>query len=332
MHSAVADGDTIAVCTALDAGYLPLVLVVATSMAASATPGSRIAFHVLYDGPESWVVRRIARWRHPQVEIILHRLPNPFAQTGTISGFPPSTLFRFVVPRVLAELDRVIYLDVDLIVEADLKGLFEAPLSGQPIGAVVDVRMVDEALTSHPQRQTARDSTHAYLRDVLGFASTAELLGCIQAGVAVLDLRQLRELGYEQRMTDTVMRLRDRLRFADQCAINAAFRGRMALLDPRWNVLPEALVDDMWDEVAPELADVVNMQRSEPRIIHFAYRKPWRRWGLPGSERWWLHARRAGLGPYFAWQFLATRAKIEFGTLRRKLASKARRSGPSRQA
>jgi hypothetical protein len=36
MPRAVADDDTIAVCTALDAGYLPLVLVVATSIAASA--------------------------------------------------------------------------------------------------------------------------------------------------------------------------------------------------------------------------------------------------------------------------------------------------------
>jgi lipopolysaccharide biosynthesis glycosyltransferase len=319
MPSAVAGGGSIAVCTALDAGYLPLVLVVAHSMAASAAPDSHVVFHVLYDGPDSWVVRRIERWRHPQVDIVLHRLPNPFAPIGTINGFPPSTLFRFVVPRLLAELDRVIYLDVDLIVEADLKALFHAPLDGKPIGAAVDVRMVDEALTSHPHRQATRDGTHGYLRDVLGFASAAEMLGCIQAGVTVLDLNQLRELGYEQRMADTMLRLRDLLRFADQCAINTAFRGQIALLDPRWNVLPEALVDDMWDDLAPELTGVVALQRSEPRIIHFAYRKPWRRWGLPGSDRWWLHARRAGLGPYFAWQFLAARATIELSTLRNKL-------------
>lgn len=331
MHAAVAGGGTVAVCTALDAGYLPLVLVVATSIAASAAPGRHIAFHVLYDGPDSWVVRRIAQWRHPQVDIILHRLPNPFAEVGTIGGFPPSTLFRFVIPRVLADLDRVIYLDVDLIVEADLDALFRAPLDGKPIGAVIDMRSIDEALTSDPHRQAARDRTYAYLRDVLGFANAAEMLGYVQAGVTVLDLRQLREIGYEQRMTDTVTRLRDALWFADQCATNAAFHGNIALLDPRWNVLPEALVDGMWGAVIPELAPIIAQQRREPGIIHFAYRKPWRRWGLPASDRWWRHVRRAGLGLYFLRQFLAARAAIEFGTLRDKLRRGAKRPRSSRQ-
>lgn len=319
MTNVVAGGDTIAVCTALDAGYLPLVLVVATSIAASASPGSRVVFHVLYDGPDNWAVGRIGRWRHPQVEIVLHRLPNPFAGIGVVSRFPPSTLFRFAVPRVLAHLDRLIYLDVDLIVEADLGELFRADIEGKPLGAAIDIRMVDEALTGHSHRQTLRNQTHAYLRDVLGFENDQAMLGYIQAGVTVLDLRQLREIGYEQRMLDTIVQLRDVLQFADQCAINAAFRGQIALLDPRWNVMPEALSDDMWDEVVPELAPALALQRREPRIIHFAYRKPWRRWGLPASDRWWHHARRAGLGPYFAGQFIATRVRIELDTVRRKL-------------
>ena len=106
----------------------------------------------------------------------------------------------------------------------------------------------------------------------------------------------------------------------------AAFRGQIAPLDPRWNVVPEALVDGMWGDLTPELTSVVALQRREPRIIHFAYRKPWRRSGLPGSDRWWVHTRQAGLGPYFAWQFLVNRARIEFSTLRSKLQRKARRS------
>lgn len=319
MHGAVAGDDSIAVCTAVDAGYLPLVLVVATSIAASASPGSRVVFHVLYDGPDNWAVDRLRRWRHPQVEIVLHRLPNPFAGIGVVSRFPPSTLFRFAVPRVLAQLDRVIYLDVDLIVEADLGELFRTELEGKPLGAAIDVRMVDEALTSASHRQALRRQTHAYLRDALGFEDDQAMLSYIQAGVTVLDLHQLREIGYEQRMVDTVVRLRDALQFADQCATNAALRGQIALLDPRWNVMPEALSDDMWDEVIPELAPALALQRQDPRIIHFAYRKPWRRWGLPASDRWWHHARRAGLGPYYAGQFIAHRTRVELGALRKRL-------------
>jgi lipopolysaccharide biosynthesis glycosyltransferase len=319
MHSAVAGGDTVAVCTALDAGYLPLVLVVATSIAASAAPTSRVVFHVLYDGPDSWVVRRIERWRHPQVEIVLHQLPNPFTEIGIISGFPSATLFRFAVPRILADLDRVIYLDVDLVVETDLRALHDVDLGGNPLGAAVDLHTVDSALTIHSDRQAARADAYAYLHDTLGFRSPAEMLGYVQAGVMVLDLQRLREMDYEQRMTGMVQQLKHAVRFADQCLTNMAFRGQITLVDPRWNVRPEGLADDLWGEVIPELAPAIVNQRREPWIIHFANRKPWQRWGLPGSDRWWRHARRAGLGPYYAGRFIAHRVRTELHALRNRL-------------
>lgn len=319
MHAAVAGGDTIAVCTALDAGYLPLVLVVATSIAASAAPGSRVAFHVLYDGPDNWVVRRIAGWRHPQVEIVLHRLPNPYAHFGKIGGLPPSTLFRFAVPEVLADLDRAIYLDADLIVEADLGPLFHAPLGGKPIGACLDIRLIDRALTAAPDRQRLREDARDYLRNVLGLATDDAMRTYVQAGVALFDLRQLRQIGYAGRMNDTMQRLGGALRFADQCALNAEFRGSIAILDPRWNVFPEALPGGEWDDVIPELRSAVAAQRSDPRVIHFADLKPWRRKGLPGSISWWRHARRAGLGPHFAWQFIVARSQAKLQRLRKLL-------------
>jgi lipopolysaccharide biosynthesis glycosyltransferase len=319
MSNAGAGGDSIAVCTALDAGYLPLVLVVATSIAASASPTSRVVFHVFYDGPDSRFVRQVERWRHPQVEIVLHRLPNPYAHFGTIGGLPPSTLFRLVVPEGLPQLDRAIYLDCDLIVEADLADLFHTPLNGKPIGAVVDIRFIDRALTSHPDRQRLRDDTRGYLHRVLGFDTDEAISTYVQAGVALLDLGQLRRIGYASRMADTLHRLRDELLFADQCATNAAFGGDITLLDPRWNVFPEALPGGAWDDVIPALRPAVAAQRRDPRIIHFAYLKPWRHPGLPGSTRWWRHARRAGLGPFYAWQFIAARSRAKLDRLRRLL-------------
>ncbi|ODT08999.1 MAG: hypothetical protein ABS35_43945 [Kaistia sp. SCN 65-12] len=316
MPNAAAGGDAIAVCTALDAGYLPLVLVVATSIAASALPSSRVAFHVLYDGPDTWAVRQVQRWRHPRLEIVLHRLPNPYAHIGTLGGYPPSTLFRFAVPQVLAELDRVIYLDVDLIVEADLGELFHVSLDGKPMGAVRDIRLIDRALTSAPDRQRLRDDTRDYLRTALGFDTDDAMLNYVQAGVAVLDLRQLRDLDYASRMHDTVRRLGRALRYADQCATNAAFRGDIAILDPRWNVFPEALPGGEWPDLIPQLRAAVAAQRSGPRIIHFAYLKPWRHLGLPGGDRWWRHARRTGLGPYYLCQLIAARAGMRWNRLR----------------
>jgi lipopolysaccharide biosynthesis glycosyltransferase len=324
MTEATAGGGSVAVCTALDAGYLPLALVVATSIAASAAPGRRIAFHILYDGPDNWAVRRLQKWRNAAVEIILHRLPNPYDRYGTIGGFPPSTLFRFVAPEVLNHLDRAIYLDCDLIVEADLGELFDTHLDGKPLGAAQDLRLIDEALTTDPARAELQNGTRAYLSEMLGFETREAMLTYVQAGVAVLDLQKLRGIGYRERMEGTLERLGNQLRFADQCALNAAFVGDIAILDPRWNVMPEA-IGNMWSELIPELKAAATLQRQDPRIIHFAYRKPWRRWGLPGSDRWWRHARKAGLGPHYALQFIVSRARIELATLRRKISGRLKK-------
>ncbi|MDB5540482.1 MAG: hypothetical protein JWQ89_2209 [Devosia sp.] len=320
MHASTGGaGDEIIVCTALDENYLPLAPIVATSIAASAAPGRRVAFHILYDGPDNWVTRRLLRWRHPAVEVVLHRLQNPYAGFGEVSGLPPSTLFRFVVPEVLERLDRAIYLDADLIVEADLGELYHSPLHGRPLGAALDIRVVDEAINPLPEWRQRREAMRNYLVGTLGFDGPDSMRGYVQAGVALLDLSKLRELGYTARMIDTMRRLGDALRHADQCAINAAFVGEITILDPRWNVTPEALAVGMWDNVAPELRPAVASQRRDPRIIHFAGRKPWRRRSMTAGDRWWRHARRSGVAHHFARQYLVDRT---WGNLAKLLRSR----------
>lgn len=49
----------IVVASAVDAAYPPLAEVVATSIAASASSGRPVHYHVLYDGPDSAATRRL---------------------------------------------------------------------------------------------------------------------------------------------------------------------------------------------------------------------------------------------------------------------------------
>ncbi|MBK8083854.1 MAG: hypothetical protein IPK28_08470 [Devosia sp.] len=141
----------IVVANAVDASFLPLVEIVATSIAASATSGRPVDYHVLYDGPDSPAAARLVGWRAGPVAIHLHRVVNPFTGLGRISGYPPSTLFRLAIEDVLADCGRVLYLDTDLLVRADLGELFDTPLDGAAIGAAPDIGAIENTLLRRPE-------------------------------------------------------------------------------------------------------------------------------------------------------------------------------------
>lgn len=298
MHAATTP---IVVASAVDQGYLPLALVVATSIARHARPDRPVEYHVLYDGPDHWAVDKLQRLARGPVTVIVHRLANPWDRFGVINGFPPSTLFRLAIPDVLAGHDRAIYLDCDLIVEADLGPLFDADLGGMPVGAVPCVLTTISAVSNGIARSNGVwVNTATYFADVLGLATPEQQLAYRQCGVQLLDLKALREMNYAGQMTDTVEQLGDRLAYCDQCAANIVLRDRFAEIEPRWNTAPFALHRSAPDISPPELRDLLLAQRA-PGILHFGGEKPWHQLVMPGTFRWW----RVALASEASGHFLA---------------------------
>src|SRR5262249_47482849 len=87
-------------------------------------------------------LRHIVASRLPRVtlEIIafdatqLDRFPAPLGNTHV----PRATYARFLLPELLPNVDRVIYLDCDLLVHHDLADLYELSIGSNPLGAVLD--------------------------------------------------------------------------------------------------------------------------------------------------------------------------------------------------
>jgi lipopolysaccharide biosynthesis glycosyltransferase len=285
----------IIVASATDAGFLPFVEVVATSIAASAAPDRAVHYHILYAGPPNWRTRRLRRFRRGPVTIHLHPMQNPWQRFGTINGFPPSTLLRLSLQDELPpEIERVIYLDLDLVVERDLGALFDLPLHGHAIGAAVDT--IVARLLANP----GNAKFHHYLRHTLELGDATATYG--QAGVMLIDLPALRRSGFQRKMTDALQRFGKELVYVDQCAMNHVLKGDYEVIPSHWNVLRGS--------IATEPA---------PGIIHFAGDKPWQKLGMPGGDRWWKHARSLPTFPLFVWRFIRERSRIEVKALLQRL-------------
>jgi lipopolysaccharide biosynthesis glycosyltransferase len=165
---------------------------------------------------------------------------------------------RFLLPDLLPEVARVLYLDADTLVLSPLAPLFATDLGGAPLGAVPNVVMAD---------QRARLLA-------LGLDDYRQFLN---SGVLLLDLDRFREEG----ATSTLLRIAatraDDLLWPDQDTLNLVFAGRWHALHPRWNAQ-----NTFWSEpaVAAEILGTGPLAeaRRSPAILHFegpSLCKPW---------------------------------------------------------
>ncbi len=198
--------------------------------------------------------RSLARFPNHSLQVRVFAAPagrvlplNPLAHY-TIDTWTRLWVEEFFPP----EVDRVLYLDGDIVVLGDISPLWNADLGGALLGTV-DI----------PGAQ--RGVTHLEMRAEDGY---------FNAGVLLIDLHQWRA----SRAIDTVLGYVDSYpeRVAidvDQEALNACFHDRRKRLDFKWNVVWSFFHEPSELPLAREEIEAI---RREARIIHFnSIPKPW---------------------------------------------------------
>ncbi|MGV3492211.1 MAG: glycosyltransferase family 8 protein [Devosia sp.] len=311
--------DPIVIATSSDMAYLPFALVVLESIARTANRNRPIEFHLLYDGPDHWALEQLRRFKRRPIEVIIHRVANPFGVLGEINAFPPSTFFRHAIPDVLAHHDRALYLDLDIIVQLDLGPLFDADLKGNVIGGAPCTNTIIGALLSPHFGALPGDPLNYhwrwYFREILGQTRDEDFINFVQCGILLIDLELHRRMRLDQQMLSTAIEMQGRLYHAQQGVLNKLLIGKMTLLDPKWNRPAESLFPEKEAMAPPMMRDMVRRQRLEPGILHFGGKKPWFFHDLPGAREWWSAALRSkarwfavGLWWGHAWKATSIRA------------------------
>lgn len=200
------------------------------------------------------------------------------------SGLGSASLFRLLVGEVLpATLQRVLYLDVDTLIEDDIRPLLHSELRA----TAAAVRSVHYPVVS----------TYGALDNWphLGLDPRAAYFN---SGVLLLNLDKWREAEIGHRALDHLRSPYSRGNLADQEALNVALAGRWEELDPRWNVQSPFLADNRsihvwWSD------DQIREARESPAIIHYLDRpKPWHRDAThPWKDRWRSVAAETAFAP-----------------------------------
>lgn len=191
-------------------------------------------------------------------ELCAHRIPPDWIDgLPRLRAIPPLMWYRIYLPDLLPELDRVLYLDCDMLVVGDLTPLWRTGLDGHYLAAVSNVLERD-----------ARD----WPRE-LGLERAGDYFN---SGLLLLNLAALRRDGMPARLAAFGRESGRRLRWPDQDALNALLARRRLPLHPRWNCqnslfyYPEARRTFGADAIAEAVSD--------PAILHFeggGIVKPW---------------------------------------------------------
>ncbi len=168
--------------------------------------------------------------------------PKEFKLPLDYSSFPLNIYIRLFIPHFIpVQIEKAIYLDVDIIVLEDISKLWETNIGNKVIAGVVD----RSGLVSNEWLGIKN------YKD-LGISPDAKYYN---SGLLLIDPQKWRQLNITQKVIKCI---HDNITFADfpdQYGLNVVFADQWFELDPRWNSQAMLAIE-------------------KPFIIHFTGRKP----------------------------------------------------------
>lgn len=272
-----------AIVTAADSKYLPAACCALLSCVRDGKAESQASFFLLACGVNARDVedaRSFLKNQGASVEIVAigaDRL-KPFRIDSYVSA---ATYSRLVLPEIFDDRwGRLLYLDADTRAMVGVQTLLNANLNGKPIGAVHDYLQYFCYGIGDSRTRLALRSDAPYFN----------------AGVICFDWRVTMASGLMQRAQAFALESAHLCSSHDQDALNKAFEGAWAPLDPRWNLMTVAIPENVLRLDYPE--------RLHPYISHFAGSvKPWMA-NFPGRfehhRAWYRNLLRDSPWPQFA--------------------------------
>jgi len=173
--------------------------------------------------------------------------------------------YRLLLPELLPEVDRIIYIDCDIVVRQDLSALYSmVNLSGKYLAAVYEAPIENQA-----QRW--------------------ESLGCdpgqyFNSGFLVMNLERMRKESVSKSLIEVLHR--EYLEFPDQDALNIVCKGRVLPLPPVFNSIRTFFLPQYREEFDNKYGPLQRIAIESFGNIHYTGGKPWNIFTVRFAD-WW---------------------------------------------
>lgn len=201
----------------------------------------------------------------------------------TYGHFTEETYYRFLLPKILHFLDKIIYLDCDILCLGDISELFSFNVSNYSLAGVRDAHVLGEFKCGFKQ-------TYDYLKN----AGMKNPYNYFQAGVLLLNLDKMRSTNFSD---IALSKVSEKFQYVDQDIFNIVCEDDVLYLDYTWNVFfnHDGTRIMKYIQHAPlHIYRAYMKSRDNPKIIHFAGgKKPWQIPSMDFGFLFWNYARKS---------------------------------------
>jgi len=164
----------------------------------------------------------------------------------TMSTWTAAVYYRLYFPLLIDEaIDRLIYLDSDTIILKNLEKLYTTSLDEFPVAAVYD--------------------NYVGVQPLIGILEEGEYFN---SGVLLMDIIRWRQQAISEKTIDYLMKYPERIKFVDQCALNAVLQNNWKKLDISYNLLYSFIPQEPSKKESKLFIE-------DKTILHFTLQRPW---------------------------------------------------------
>lgn len=277
--------DVIIIAFSVNESYIPYLCVAINSILENRNKEYFYELKVLYSDIQKNTIEIVKKWvDRENISICFIDLKNKVSNyelytgiQGRVRYISKETYYRLLLPDLLKENHKVIYLDVDVVVNCDLSGLFSINLGSEFLAAVPDIGdnvdyYKDKDIFRYRNKQLALKNPDDYFN----------------AGVLLLNLDKFRREFH----SDELMNIASdrKWRKHDQDILNKICRLGYKKLDFKWNSI-EYNVDEMTKVFKKKIIQDYLNGRENPNIIHYASKKPWVENKVVNEAYFWKYAK-----------------------------------------
>ncbi len=236
------------VCLAVNDKYSRDCAVTIQSLLENSKETNKINIYLMYQilsDENKKKIRKIVKQFNTKIYFIFVKkdLTNKFPDVGY---FGKECYFRLLFPELKKKINKVIYLDTDILVLTDIKKLLEETQNKK--------KDVYGVLTIPPKNNSDKNY--------------------INSGILTIECKNWRKRKYLSKIKKYLISNFNKIKFPDQDAINKIIKNK-GILHPRWNLQTNFL--HKINDTLLFKENRLNEARKNPFIIHFTgEKKPWR--------------------------------------------------------
>ena len=197
------------------------------------------------------------------------------------------TYYRFLIQDVLPDYDKILYIDCDLIVNADVAELYHTDVEGYMLAATRDPDFIG-------QINGANLETRKYCEEEFPMKDPYNYF---QAGVLLLNIKEMKAA---HSLDEWLTFASHPYKYNDQDVLNLYCEGHVKYLDMAWNMITDCdhyRVNNVIVYAPSEILTEYKRAHANPKMIHYAgFMKPWHRPTEDYAQNFWVTLRKT---PYY---------------------------------